>query len=36
MEKNNKKATSKVICDCGRKVEINDVMYTRCVCGKNN
>ena len=34
--KSNNKEQVKVICDCGRKVVINDVMYVRCVCGKNN
>ena len=30
------KVQATVICDCGRKVAINDVMYVRCICGKNN
>lgn len=34
--KNIKPNLTKVICDCGRRVEINTVMYTRCICGKNN
>jgi hypothetical protein len=32
----NIKTTTKVICDCGRRVEVNNTIYTRCICGKNN